>query len=248
MKGETMTEAANRTTAPLKNVKLFSQMLQQLADRDPNLPGIGVFYGYSGYGKSMAAVYATNKLDAAYVEVGYSWTSRILTNSLLDELSIAPASTVAEGVQIIIETLQEDPRPLIIDEADHLLKKQTIEIIREIHDKAFVPVALIGEEKMPTKLLKWERFHNRVLKWQPAQKADMADTRHLARLYCPEISIGEDLLAEIHEASEGKARRICVNLAAIKEQARTQGLQRLGKDEWGDRKLYTGTPPARRAA
>ena len=52
-------QAVKPGTAPLTNVSLCLASLTRAIDRPRHLPGIVVFYGPSGYGKSTAATVAT---------------------------------------------------------------------------------------------------------------------------------------------------------------------------------------------
>ena len=103
-------------------------------------------------------------------------------------------------------------------------------------------VILIGEEHLPGKLKAWERVHGRMLDWVAAA-LNAFGCKASDRALCPGIEIEADLLAKLHEASGGSARRICVNLDRIRELARTQGLDRVGKAEWGQRTFFQGLPP-----
>ena len=62
--------------APLKNVATLMMMIEALRTRAVGLPGIGVFSGDSGYGKSVAAQYAMNKTSAIYIEVRHYWAKK----------------------------------------------------------------------------------------------------------------------------------------------------------------------------
>jgi len=137
-------------------------------------------------------------------------------------------------------------RPLIIDEADKLVDKGLIEIVREIYEHAQCPVLLIGEELLPKKLLRVERVHNRVLEWFPAVPCDLADARHLANLYLKGVSISDKLLDTVRAAAKGRARRIVVTLDGMAAFARTRALKEI-PDNW-DGPLCTGEPPQRRGA
>jgi len=229
--------------APLKNVRRFTSLLSQLVDRHPSLPGIGAFYGPSGFGKSTALIQAQNRFNAVAVEVGFSWTPRVLVDRIMHELGLARAPTVAEGVQAVITALAEEGRPLIIDEADHLLKKRFIELVREIHDQAGIPVVLVGEELMPAKLARWERVHNRVLVWEPAQKADLEDARLLAEVYCDGVEVDEMLLVRLVKETGGNTRRISTSLVTLREQALRTGVRRATLAKWKDTPLVATAPP-----
>ncbi|MBL6431695.1 MAG: hypothetical protein HPM95_13235 [Alphaproteobacteria bacterium] len=70
-------EAPRRgSIAPLKNVMTLMMLIETLKDRGVGLPGIGVFSGDSGYGKSVAAQYAMNKTGTVYIEVRHYWRQK----------------------------------------------------------------------------------------------------------------------------------------------------------------------------
>lgn len=235
--------AAVPATAPLTNVALFMQLVDQLQNRAYHLPGLGVFYGPSGYGKTCSAIYGANKAQAYYVEVGASWGASTLVDAIYHELTgLQMKGTIAIKVAEVIRLLADDNRPLIIDECDHLVKKVMIDVVREISDKSASPVILIGEEQLPDKLLPFERAHNRVLSWTAAQPSGMTDARALAKLYAPAIQIKDDLLNHVVEMTDGVTRRIVTNIDNIKTFAAERGLTAVGLGDWQDQLVYTGRP------
>lgn len=232
---------------PIKNVALFMAMTKRLIERDPHLPGIGVCHSPSGFGKTYAGIFTQNKTGARRVEVGDSWTRRTFLRAVLREFGMEPKGrgTIADMAEEAIGALGEDPhRPLIVDEADKLVDKGMIEIVRELHEYSGAPIILVGEEKLPAKLLGVERVHNRVLEWFPAQPCDIEDARQLARAFAPKVSIEDDLLDLIRSQSGGRARRIVVNLARVGELARNKGWNSIDRESFGNTQLYTGEPPA----
>ncbi|MDK2955381.1 MAG: hypothetical protein PWQ57_877 [Desulfovibrionales bacterium] len=235
------------TIAPLQNVTIFSELVERVVSRPAHLPGMATFHGPSGYGKTFAATYAANKHSAAYIELGSSWTKKKFCQALSVELGAHAARTIADMMDEIVKVLALDQRPLIIDEFDHALTRGLLEMVRELHDKSGAPIILIGEELLPDKLAAHERFHNRILSWAAAQPAMLDDVRHLARVYAPGLTIRDDLLERITSASDGRARRACVNIEQVREAALLQGLDSIGLAEWGDAPLYNGRPPHRRA-
>lgn len=244
-------EEGTRAYAPLRNMALFNELVERVIGRSSHLPGMACFYGHSGYGKTVSAVWAANKSRAYYVELGETWTRKTLCQKVLCELGLGSLNqgSLPDLVSAIVDRLAEErDRPLIIDEADFLAKKGMIDLVREIHDKSQAPVILIGEELLPVKLQKFERAHNRMLDWVAAVPCDLNDARHLARLYSPGVEIGEDLVAAILKASDGRARRIAVNIDRARERAQLEGKKRIGLAEWGSEAFFTGEPPRRRAA
>lgn len=234
------------TVAPLANVSLCVRALERAMERPAHLPGMVCFYGPSGWGKSTAAAYTANRHRAHYVECKSTWTRKATLLAILHEMGIPAPRTIYEMTDAICEQLARSGRPLIIDETDHLVDKKAVEIIRDLYEGSGAAILLIGEERLPNKLERWERFHGRILDFVPAQPADLEDTAHLARLYCREVVINNDLLSKIHKASGGSARRICVNLERVQEEALAQGLDAICAADWGNRSLFTGQAPTRR--
>lgn len=234
----------------IKNVAAFMAMTMRLVDRAPHLPGFGVCSAPSGYGKTYASIFAQNRTRAIYTEVGDSWTRRTLLSSVLREFGDAPSKklSIADLAEKAIHYLSEDiRRPLIVDEADKLVDKGMIEIVREIQEKSGAPVILIGEEKLPAKLLGVERLHNRVLDWFQAQPCDLDDVKELSKAFAKGIKLQDDLLDAIRIASSGRARRIVVNINHAGEFARNRSASSIGLKDWGKETFFTGEPPAPRA-
>lgn len=232
--------------AQLANTAICLETLQRAMARPTHLPGLCCFYGPSGYGKTSAAAVTAGVTGAYYVECKSTWTRKALLASILKEMGLVAAKTIYAMGDQVAEQLALSGRPLIIDEMDHIVAKGAVEIIRDIYEGSKAAILLIGEEGMPHKLLAWERFHGRILSWEAAQPATVEDARALARLYCKDVEIADDLLARITEAAKGSVRRVCVNLERVKEDALAQGLDTIDLAVWGDRQLFDGRPPKRR--
>ncbi|MGW1423651.1 AAA family ATPase [Bradyrhizobium manausense] len=244
-----MTNSIAQGPVALKNVASFMAMTTKLIERAPHLPGFGVCHGPSGLGKSWASMFVQMKVKARRIEVGETWTRRALLRHILKECGETvrkswSASDLAEMAKVSLGA--DATRPLIVDEADKLVDKNMIEVIRELQQESGVPVILIGEEKLPAKLLTVERMHNRVLDWFPAQPCDLDDTRVLATAFVPKVRIDDDLLDTIRQRSSGRARRIVVNLEKAAEYARNRSHKALDLRIWGNQDFYTGEPPAQR--
>jgi len=234
--------------APLKNVTLASRAVARAINREPNLPGIVVLYGPSGWGKSMAASYCANKHDGFYVVCRSYFTRKSFLETVLKEMGIRAGRTVSEMMEQVATQLDLSGRPMIIDEMDHLVDRNMIEVVRDLHEMSRSTFLLIGEEQFPRKLrMRSERFHNRVLVWQPAQAASREDARLLAEFYVPGVEIADDLIEHLRRRSGHVARVVCVNLDAIREHCTREGLKRINLAAWGERSLFTGDAPARGA-
>lgn len=237
----------NPTVAPLTNVALCLSAMDRAVSRPGHLPGMVVFSGPSGWGKSTAAAYVATYSNAYYVECRSSWTKKALLENVLKEMGIVPEKTIYQMTDQVCEQLAASQRPLIVDEMDAVVEKNAVEIIRDIYEgSGGAPLLLIGEDRLPLKLKKWERFHGRILDFVVAQPIDLDDARHLRNLYCKKVTVEDDLLAHICSLAKGSARRICVNLERVQEEALQMGLKSISLHAWGKKQLFTGEAPSRR--
>lgn len=231
--------------APLQNVVLTWQALEAAMNRPEHLPGMVALYGPSGVGKSHAAAWCATRARAYYVELKSTWTKKALLANIQREMGMPQARTIYEAVDQVAEQLALSGRPLIVDEADYLVQKHNVEIVRDIYEASHAAILLIGEEALPQKLGKWERFHNRILDWVPARLCSVEDAKKLAAIY--PIGFDEALLREVIKQSHGITRRVAVNLHRIATEATAQGWDAADLHAWGKRGFYTGIAPLRGA-
>ncbi len=234
------------SVAGITNVAICHKAIQRAFDREGHLPGMAVFYGPSGFGKSVAACYAANHFDAVYVQCKSTWTRKALLEATLKEMGIKPGKTLPYMSDQISEELTLSNRPLIIDEFDYLVDKKQVDVIRDIYESSQGTILLIGEEQLPRKLQRWERFHGRILEFFPAQPVSISDIAQLQNIYTPGIDIEDALIKRIHKAAKGSARRVCVNLDRVRDFAVTDGKQAISNSDWGDKSFFTGDVPNRR--
>lgn len=246
----TAPSTTSRTTsvAPLKNVAALMTLIATLQNRPMGLPGLGVGAGPSGFGKTIASQYAQNRLGAIYIEHRSYWTAKTFCEYLLVELgNTRPRGTIAKMMTEIIERIGDsDPnRPLIIDEADKLVDRKNIELVRDIYETTQSSIILVGEELLPQKLVEYERVHNRVLDWVLFQPCDAEDTQQLADLICPKLSITADLLEALRKETGGRARRIATTLHDVARVARNTGLDAIDLQSFRSRggRIFEGDAP-----
>ena len=235
--------------APLTNLALAAEVLTRCTSVGQASPRIGVLYGPSGYGKTTAAGFARNMFDGIYVAALSVWREKSLLQKLVEELGIPkPGRTIPALMDQLIVTLNAEPRPLILDEMDHLVRKQSVEVIRDLHDHTPSPILLIGMEELPAKLKEWEQFDNRVLVATAALQASAEDVLALRGHYVRPGVIADDLALHIGEVCHGVTRRIVTNLLAAVDVAAAEGKDAIDRAWWGDRPIATGRVSTRRRA
>lgn len=234
------------SVAPLANVARLTKLALTCQNRTDGLPGMGCFYGFTGWGKTMAGVFVANKTGACHVEAMPFGGSKMLLEMIVKELGLRPTRSVATLFSQAAEELARNPRLLIIDEADHILNDRMIEMVRRLHDITLVPVILMGEEELPQKLRRWERVHSRILEWVAAEPATLDDVKFLAQIYAPNVTISEELKGKLLAASAGSLRLVSTNLANLAGFAAVKGLPHIGSAEWAGQRFHTGQAPEAR--
>ncbi|KAA2314533.1 ATP-binding protein [Puniceibacterium sp. HSS470] len=238
----------NHGVAPLRNVMLLNELIHRVENRDQDLPGLACFYGPSGYGKTTAATWNANETRAYWVEMRESWTRKTLFRAILANMGIEPKKTLPEMSSQISRELATSGRPLLIDEADYLLKHRMIELIREIFEDSKGTIILIGEEHLPQNLAAphLERTHNRMLDWVAAQPADLREVQMLAQMKCPDLELDSDVQELLLVKTAGRARRIAANLNRIREAATKLDLSRITMKHAEKIGIFTGEAPGPR--
>lgn len=243
---KTKTPSGMGMTAALRNISILDSLALQVIERPDHLPGIVTFSGPSGFGKSTAAAHVAGRHQALYVEVRSTWTRRALLEAILQSMGIKAGATICKMVDQVSDELATSQRPIILDEFDNAVAQNLVELVRDIYEQSKAPFILIGEEMLPQKLQKWERFHGRIMDWAQAQPANLDDARILNRHYARDIKVEDDLLSVLVEQARGSVRRIVTNLERIATVARGLGIEKINRSDWGDRELHTAIPPQAR--
>lgn len=238
-----MSDILYENVAPLQNVSALHALVDRVQMREYGLPGMACFYGPSGYGKSFAATYVQNSFSGLHLEIQPLWRAKQMLHALAVELELKPARGAAELFDQVSAGLGTSQRPLLVDEADRLVRGNMVEVVRGLYEASNVPVILIGEEELPLTLQRWERVHGRMLDWVAAQPAEIGDVTQLAPIYARGIVLGDDLKLRLLEQSRRSIRRVSANLAKVREEAMRQGWQRVTLREWGDRPFFEGAAP-----
>jgi len=233
---------------PVKNVARLQEAAAALLARSPGMPGMGLVYGPTGYGKTVSTDFLVNQVNGVFVRALALTTPSSLLGSIARELNMRPRGSCAAMVEAIVEQLAATRRPLFIDEADYLVeKKRTVETLRDLHDLSDVPVILIGEEDVDRKLASLKRLTRRLAQAVRFAPCDMADARLLADGLA-EVRVADDLLERLHLEANGSAGLIVVGLAHIEAFAKSRGMELVEATDWkGD--FFVGrapspTPPA----
>jgi hypothetical protein len=236
------TQSTGGQIAPLANIGVMEQAIYRLSGRGPNDPGMMVVSGPSGYGKSVAAAWAKARHRAYYLQLDDYVTKKSLLVSLCKVLGLVAGGKVPKGatwqlIDIVAAELHASRRPLIIDEFDFIVDKAMVMAVFSLYEKSRASIILVGEEAMPAKLARWEKFDGRVLDTLYAEAVGLEDARILARHKHPDFPIADDLLAHLVSLAKGSVRRVNNNLGIIHGTAMGEGWEACDLATWGDRPL-----------
>ena len=155
----------NKEFVRTHNYNRLVAAMEALQGRDESLPGLGLIYGKTGYGKSESVDYYYGNSDTFYMVLNKTWKSRRILEEICD-------MTDQEEPEYRLDRLFDQAaagltrlrKPLFIDEADYLFDQGAmLDIVRDLHDNTGVPIILIGMEVICKKLRKRPQFFSRIL-------------------------------------------------------------------------------------
>jgi hypothetical protein len=228
--------------APLTNIAVIEQAIFQLADRGATDPGMMVVSGPSGYGKSVAAAWAKARHRAYYLQLNDFVSKKSLLEQLCLVLGLSvdgkpPKGTIQRLAERVAAQLHQSRRPLILDEFDFAIDKNLVMSVFSIYEMSRANIILIGEEAMPAKLKRWEKFDGRVLDTLYAEPVSLEDARRLARAKNAQMALADDLLSHLVTIAKGSVRRVSNNLRKVFETGAAEGWDACDLQRWGNRPL-----------
>lgn len=232
--------------AQTKNVRKFRLAVNQLKNRSIGTEGMGLLWGEPGEGKSTVVAYVYNQTSGIYLRANRGWTMTSLLETLIRELDGVPMRRRSVMIDWIAAKLSERERVIFIDEADYLFKHDDmLDVMRDIYDLTGSPVILIGMEEIARKIQQNGRFARRITQWLEFKGIDLDDARLTADALC-EVQLTDDLLVQLHAACRANIGRMVVGLSRIESFGKTNGLNTVSLNEWGDRPFFYDQPTFRR--
>lgn len=184
-----------------------------------------VVTGPSGAGKTTSLkLYAKEHSAVILIEADPGYTSMALFAELCDKLGLPAKGSLHDLLQRVVEKLAGSGRLIIIDEAEQL-PYRALEMIRRVHDKAGVPVALIGMPRLK-KNLQGDQNHyaqlwSRVGLHSVVDLLTPKDEEMFVRTRLGEVS--DSVMASIRKASRHNARVLVKLMKWCLELCRTNG-------------------------
>lgn len=207
------------------NVGNLRRAMSVLTDMERGQPGIGVVQGEAGRGKTMAATewFATN--GGVYLRALEGWTQHAFMQALTWELTGDRPNGVERCRQRLMQRLGDDPRAIIVDEADRLHIGR-IEDLRDIHDLTGCPVLLIGEEGLYPRLHARRRIYSRVTQVVDFAPVSDEDVMLFAR-QAAALNLTPEAAHTLARTAGGSFRMVFGFMLKLEDYAKAQGVNEI---------------------
>lgn len=171
----------NGTFIKTQNVKNFIILMDNLKKIPPNIPKIALVYGDHGLGKSQTILWWATKNDAVYVRANQGMSSRWLLSEIAEELGEVPFWHTQETFNLIEISLKQNPKIIIVDEVDYLIEKNTIETLRDLHDRTGCPIVLAGMGSVDKKIARYKHLEDRIYEKLKFKHFDFEDIKEILK-------------------------------------------------------------------
>ncbi|MEW6263358.1 MAG: ATP-binding protein [Thermodesulfobacteriota bacterium] len=168
-----------------RNVTTFLETMKE-ADKAHGAPVLLVFYGPAGRGKTATTRWFAAQNGAIYYRAKIKLNDLWFLQGLCQEVGLRKESIPHRrqwAYEAIVERLRQSPRPVLIDEADKL-DTDLLERVRDLADETYAPFALIGEERIVSKMAQEKRIWRRTLRVIEFEPVAGQDVLFLAKEGC----------------------------------------------------------------
>lgn len=209
----------NRVFYEGKNFAALTAAVSEVTSLEKGTPGLVLVDGKAGLGKTEACQVYAARHDCVYLRALENWTPRWMLKQLANELGFAPEGRVSHVFEDCRRKLQLHPRPIFIDEADHVARKLTLlETLRDIHDLTGVAVILVGMNEVAKRLARHAQFYSRIGRVVEFQPLDAEEIGRLSVTWCG-VELEPKAADVLFEASEkGDFRLVIKGLCILEAQ------------------------------
>lgn len=207
-----------------QNVRRLYKLADMLLEKDNGTPGLGLFYGPPGLGKTEAAIHMQVQKDYIYLRAKTAWSIRWFLNDLLHELNEKEEAYTKNAYTRLVEVLSIQPKLVIIDEVDHMLHdSKIIETMRDVHDESGNCFLLIGMQNAEKKLKGFPHIYSRfadVIRAQPIDKSEILEINEKLA----EIPLTEKAAQKLYSNTNGEFRKIITWMYYLEQKALTNSM------------------------
>ena len=224
--------------ANVKNIRAMLDAYDMVESAERGDERIVLLHGATGTGKSTALAHLLNETNGIYVEASPAWTLSSMYRDIVAAIGIEPKGRNADLERCITDEMSKKGRPLLIDEIDYLFLPgastalRMLEVVHSLHDKAGMPVVMVGMDKIEGKIRSREQLSRRVHQWVQFNDLDREDVRIVANALC-NIPINDDWLDALIEKTSGRMSYIAQNIKKARNRAQVKGWSEINLAVWG---------------
>lgn len=206
------------------NTKRFLAAVGALQNRGAEEACLLVVDGEPGLGKTRAIEWWSAQQGAVFVRAKAEWTPRWALGEILETLGETPAHAFEARYRQALEILAKRARTaelggrtfaVVIDEADHISRRPRIlESLRDLSDMLEIPFIFVGMGRIRNNLKRFPQISSRVSQLVEFTTASKEDVAALVAGLC-QADVKPDLVAFLHQASDGYPREIKEGVASI---------------------------------
>jgi len=222
--------------ADLSNVVAFVEVISQVKEAAARRnPSVGIISAPYGIGKTETCLwfYTRNK-NTVYISVKAAMSTRDFFEELLLELGGTPKGNLykifAETVEVLRQ--KEEPPVILLDEANRLAeKKKMIEILRDLHDEAHVPVVLVGSPEFLPVVRKYGAFHSRIRVLKTLSPLTVKDVQKIASACLEGCQLDSRAAKTLRVETGGNTRQVVIALEALERYAKANSREVLTAED-----------------
>ena len=178
-----------------RNYITIREAISSLQDQPSTTDRMGLAYGSFGLGKTLSLERIAYQEDALLIRTDQTWSVTSTLRRLCAEMSLDVSGNNALLFERVVEALVMEPRIIIIDEVDTILrtdKMRVFELFRDLHDETRTITFFVGMEEALAKIKRHRHYFSRVstvVKFEPIGKEDIEAFCQLT-----DLSIEADLI------------------------------------------------------
>lgn len=211
-----------------ENFRRLADAQAQVAKRGAREAGLVIVQGPFGVGKSDIVERWAADNNAHFLRSMETWTKRALLDALAERMGLDSRGRNSEVQARIIGRLAVDGSTLIFDEADFLIRSTPalLEVVRDITDTTGVVCMLVGMHKLGDKIARYGHIASRVARVVNFERLPLGDVQAAITKLC-EVPLADDVVAAVHQQSDGRMRLVLNAIANVEEWARANGWKRV---------------------
>ena len=223
-----------------ENFKRLKEAEKIVARRGAREAGLVLIRGVYGVGKSELTERWATDSKYVFVRAKETWTRRALLDELADRMGVAKTGRNQEVQARIIGKLAVDMVPLIVDEADFLVRSTAslLEVLRDITDLTGTMCFLVGMEHFPLKLDRYPHIKSRVARIVEFEPLSLADVQATVTAKA-DMPFDAELAAEIHRQANGRMRLVLNAIANVEQWAQANGWTKVSLEQVAGKSLCT---------